>query len=379
MGTDADLQTVMDRFLPAYRAAHGLTPREAAVCHHIQSCRTAALGGVELHCGACDYQVPWYCACRDRHCPKCQWRATQAWCARQGEAVLPVTYYHVVFTLPHALNAWVALHPAVIYQRFFHAVWATLQAFGADPKRLGGQLGATLVLHTWGQQLWRHVHLHGLIPGGALDAEGQWHAARSTYLFPDRALARHVRGRLVSELRAAYANGALPKLTDPVVVDRLLDDLMQTDWVVYTKPWLRRPETVIAYLSRYTFRTAISDARIGAIKGESVAVRYKDYRDGARWKTLELSGTELIRRFLLHVLPKGLMRIRHYGFLANRCRRQKLAQIRAVLDQPAPSAESAEATTTPDAWPCPRCHRGQLVPRAWLAPVRPGRPALAPG
>ncbi|MCB0058738.1 MAG: IS91 family transposase [Caldilineaceae bacterium] len=377
MATDADLQTVMNRFLPAYRAEHGLTSREAAVCHHIQSCRTAALGGVELHCGACDYQAPWYCACRDRHCPKCQWRATQAWCARQGAAVLPVTYYHVVFTLPHALNAWVALHPAVIYQRFFRAVWATLQAFGADRRRLGGQVGATLVLHTWGQQLWRHVHLHGLIPGGALTAEGQWHAARSTYLFPDRALARHVRGRLVSELRAAYTNGELSRLRDPVAVDRLLDELMHTDWVVYTKPWLRRPETVIAYLSRYTFRTAISDARIGPITGDAVDVRYKDYRDGERWKTLRLSGAELIRRFLLHVLPKGLMRIRHYGFLANRCRRQKLAQIRAVLDQPAPAAVRPAAM--PESWPCPRCHHGQLVPRVWLAPVQPDRPALAPG
>lgn len=367
-----DLQTVLNRFLPGYRRHQGLRPREAEVCAHIRSCRTAALGGVELQCDHCDYHQPWYCACRDRHCPKCQWRATEAWSAKQCAAVLPVTYYHLVFTLPHALNPWVALHPGVIYRGLFQAVWETLKGFGADPKRLGGQLGATLVLHTWGQRLGRHVHLHGLIPGGALDEGGHWHAARSTYLFPDRALARGVRGRLVRLLRQAYAQGELPRLTDPGEVEAMLDALMAQDWVVYTKPWLRRPETVIGYLARYTFRTALSDARIQTVTDTEVALSYKDYRDNNRWKTLRLPGEELIRRFLLHVLPKGLMRIRHYGLLANRCRRQKLAQIRDLLGQTeatdAPDAAGRESP--PESWPCPRCHRGQLRTVAVLEPVR---------
>ena len=191
----------------------------------------------------------------------------------------------------------------------------------------------TAVLHTWGQQLWRHVHLHCLIPGGALDEAGQWHAARSSYLFPDRALSHHFRGRMVSELRKAYQQGELERISRPGEVDTVLDRLMGIDWVVYTKPWLRNAETVVEYLSRYSHRTAISDARIGAICEGEVEVSYKDYQDNNRWKTLQLPGEELIRRFLLHVLPKGLMRIRHYGFLANRCRKDKLVKIRQRLGQ----------------------------------------------
>ena len=364
-----DLQTVMNRFLDNYRQVHELSPRQEDVVDHIQACRTEALGGVRLHCDHCDYEQPWYGACRDRHCPKCQWRATEAWQAKQHANVLPVTYYHIVFTVPHELNDWVARYPARIYQLLFQAVWATLKTFGADPKRLGGQLGATLVLHTWGQQLWRHVHLHCLVPGGALDQEGQWHAAKSTYLFPDRALARHVRGGLVSLLRNAFGEGELSAF-EPDEVNEILDALMAKDWVVYTKPWLQRPETVMDYLARYTFRTALSDARIQAITDSEVALSYKDYRDHDRWKTLRLAGEELIRRFLQHVLPKGLLRIRHYGVLANRCRAQKLAQIRDLLHQPAAVPETKEDNETLSSWPCPRCQRGQLRPIGELAPVR---------
>jgi hypothetical protein len=372
MGTD--LQTVMNRFLDKYRQEHVLSARQGEVIRHIQACRTEVLGGVQLHCDRCDYERPWYGACRDRHCPKCQWRATEAWAAKQRAQVLPVTYYHIVFTLPHTLNPWVALHPAAIYRLLFQAVWSTLKAFGADPQRLGGRLGATLVLHTWGQQLWRHVHLHCLVPGGALDEAGRWHAAKSTYLFPDRALARHVRGKLVSLLRAAYTQGDLPRVSEAAEVERVLNTLMAKDWVVYTKPWLKQPETVIDYLARYSFRTALSDARIRQITDTGVALDYKDYRDQDRWKTLQLPGEALIQRFLLHVLPKGLMRIRHYGFLANRCRRQKLAQIRTALGQAA-AERAAEATDIavpgPFAhWPCPHCHQGQLRPIGGLAPVR---------
>lgn len=263
------------------------------------------------------------------------------------------------------------LHPEVIYRLLFKAVWATLKAFGADPKRLGGQLGMTAVLHTWGQQLWRHVHLHCLIPGGALDAAGQWQAARGSYLFPDRALSPHFRGRMVSELRKAYQQGELERITRPGEVDAMLDRLMVLNWVIYTRPWLRKAETVVAYLSRYTYRTAISDARIGAIQDGLVELRYKDYQDRERWKTLHLPGEELIRRFLLHVLPKGLMRIRHYGFLANRCRKEKLAKIRQVLGQAAVNEESDEAApATKNDWSCPKCHRGQLRVRRILSPIR---------
>lgn len=372
MNAKADLQTVMEQCLSGYRGQHTLSPREAAVCNHILSCRTEALGGVQLRCDQCAYEQPWYGACGDRHCPKCQWRVSQAWSERQQSRVLPVTYYHQVITLPHQLNGWVGLHPKKIYQLFFRVVWGTLKAFGEDPKRLGGQLGVVAVLHTWGQQLWRHVHLHCLIPGGALDQEGRWHAARSTYLFPDRAVARVVRGRMVSELRQAWKRGELSRITRAGEVDELLDRLMKIDWVVYTKPWLRNPETVLEYLSRYTHRTAISDARIGELTDGEVAVAYKDYQDRDRWKKMTLKGEELIRRFLLHVLPKGLMRMRHYGFLANRCRREKLAQIRAILGGAGAESveERGEAEAHSPQWPCPKCHQGHLRPSQMLAPVR---------
>lgn len=372
MNAKADLQTVMEQCLSGYRGQRTLSPREAAVCNHILSCRTEALGGVQLRCDQCAYEQPWYGACGDRHCPKCQWRVSQAWSERQQSRVLPVTYYHQVITLPHQLNGWVGLHPKKIYQLFFRVVWGTLKAFGEDPKRLGGQLGVVAVLHTWGQQLWRHVHLHCLIPGGALDHEGRWHAARSTYLFPDRAVARVVRGRMVSELRQAWKRGELSRITRAGEVDELLDRLMKIDWVVYTKPWLRNPETVLAYLSRYTRRTAISDARIGELTDGEVAVAYKDYQDRDRWKKMTLKGEELIRRFLLHVLPKGLMRIRHYGFLANRCRREKLAQIREILGGAGAESveERGEAEAHSPQWPCPKCHQGHLRPSQMLAPVR---------
>ncbi len=229
MHKGADLQTVMQEFLPTYQQANHLSPRQTQVCAHLDTCRTEALGGLLWHCDHCEYEQSLYLACRDRHCPKCQWRATADWCDKQRQAVLPVTYYHVVFTLPHTLNAWIACHPEVIYSLLFQAVWATLKAFGADPKRLSGELGMTAVLHTWGQQLWRHVHLHCLIPGGALGEDGQWHASRSTYLFPDRALARHFRGRMVSGLRAAYQSGELHRITDPTEIDTCLDRLMETD------------------------------------------------------------------------------------------------------------------------------------------------------
>ena len=366
-----DLQSVMHQFLPSYCESHTLSPRQREVCAHIGACRTEALGGVQLHCDHCDYEQPWYQACRDRHCPKCQWRATEVWCHKQCQSVLPVTYYHLVFTLPHDLNPWVQLHPEVIYHLLFKAVWATLKAFAADPKRLGGQLGVTAVLHTWGQQLWRHVHLHCLIPGGALDEAGQWHAARSSYLFPDRALSRHFRGRMVSELRKAYQQGDLERITHPGEVDTMLERLMGIDWVLYTKPWLRNAETVVHYLSRYSHRTAISDARIGAICEGEVEVSYKDYQDHNRWKTLQLPGEELIRRFLLHVLPKGLMRIRHYGFLANRCRKDKLVKIRQWLGQIAEHETSDESLQAKSIdWPCPKCHRGQMRARLALSPIR---------
>ena len=325
------LQAVFDRFLPAYQAKHTVNPVQQRACWHIEQCRTEALGGLQLHCGQCGYEQPQYHSCRDRHCPQCQGQAQQAWSEQQMQAVLPVTYYHVVFTLPHTLNGWVELHPEVIYRLLFQCVWETLDHFGQDPKRLQGTLGMTAVLHTWGQNLSRHVHLHCLVPGGALTEAGGWNPAKSNYLFPVKALSRYFRGRMVSQLRQSSQRGELQRVTRPAEVDTMLDSLMQCDWVINTKAWLKRADTVVSYLARYSRKTALSNSRILNIGQDKVDFRYKDYRDHNQNKVMALDGEELIRRFLLHILPKGFMRIRHYGFLANRCRQQKLAQIRKCL------------------------------------------------
>jgi hypothetical protein len=376
---NTSLQAVMATCLAGYAEHHPLSPHQWQVCHHLLDCRTAALGGFALECDQCG-DVPFlYHACRDRHCPRCQRRASEEWVERQRAAVLPVTYHHLVFTLPDTLNGWVEVHPEVIYGLLFETVWATLSNFGADPKRLDGQLGMTAMLHTWGQTLIRHVHLHCLVPGGAIAADGTWHPAKSTYLFPVRALSRHLRGGLVSRLRQAFTDGRLARITAPEVA-RVLNALMGTDWVVYSKPALARTDTVIEYLGRYSHRIALSDSRLLDFNEDAAAVdlRYQDYRDGSRRKVMTLSGEELIRRFLLHVLPKGFMRVRHFGFLANRCRARCLALIRTALAAPAPAAAAepaaeAAATAPFDGYPCPKCRTGRLHVTALLAPRRRGQ------
>lgn len=374
-----DLQTVLDRFLPTHAAAHPLHPRQRQVCAHIRSCRTAALGGQVQACDRCDYSAPRYYACRDRHCPKCQGRASAEWSDQQLARLLPVPYYHLVFTLPHLLNPWVQRLPRALYRQLFASAWATLAGLAANPRRLGGQLGATLVLHTWGQTLSQHVHLHGLVPGGALTAAGDWRGAKGHYLFPLKAVSRHFRGHFVAGLRACADKGELTGLADPEI-DAMLDALMKIDWVVYAKPCLGHTDTVVAYLARYSHRTALGDHRLVGIDADRVGLRYTDYRDGVKNKVLWLHGAELVRRFLLHVLPKGLMRIRHYGFLANRCCSQRIAEIRQTLMRQA-ETEALQPTTAPrqqtiplsltiDRRTCPRCRRGRLSLTTLPAPIR---------
>ncbi len=375
MTNGTSLQAVMHQCLERYSTRHRLSPRQWQVCRHVLDCRTPALGGLRLQCDQCQTVQPQYHACRDRHCPRCQRRASQQWCARQRATVLPVTYHHLVFTLPHALNPWVEVHDRPLYAMLFETVWATLCAFGADPKRLGGQMGMTAVLHTWGQNLSRHVHLHCLVPGGAYSSAGVWCPAPSTYLFPVRALSRRFRGGFVSRLRQALDAGQFERLNDTVEVDTMLETLMSTDWVVYAKPCVTCTATVVDYLGRYSHRIALSDARLLGHDAEQVALRYTDYRDGGKHKVMHLSGEELIRRFLLHVLPKGFMRIRHFGFLANRCRAKRLAQIRAAIAeerQQATTSAPTELRATPpfDGFPCTRCRPGWMVIIGHLSPRR---------
>ena len=360
------VQGLFERYLSDYRQIHKLYGNRLKVCAHLLACHTEALGGMQYQCDHCEGELPLYHSCRDRHCPQCQNRASQQWRDKQQQAVLPVTYYHLVFTLPHELNGWVQLHPELIYAMLFKTVWKTLKAFGADPKRLNGKLGMTAVLHTWGQNLSQHVHLHCLVPGGALGEDKHWHAARSNYLFPVKALSRHYRGNFVSALRHCADQGKLKRVTNANEIDKVLDTLMQKDWVVYSKHCLNRTDSIIGYLARYTHRIAISNQRIIAMDQDQVRFHYKDYRDD-RQKVMALDPCEFIRRFLMHILPKGLMRIRHYGILANRCRQQSLKIIRKILAAVPPDKQGNTANEVVS-YPCPKCKKGQLKPKGKIAP-----------
>lgn len=366
------LAEIISRFLPQLSS---LSPQQGKVCHQIQRCRTAALGGFQLQCHECGEEQVLYHACRNRHCPRCQQRASEEWQQRELTNVVEAPYFHVVFTLPHELNGWVRLHPRVIYSALFSSVWDTLNTLGHDPKRLGGQLGMTAVLHTWGQNLSQHVHLHCLIPGGAIDADQQWQPAKSAYLFPVRVLSRLFRGKMVGRLRESADQQQLSRITSVDEVGSLLAQLMQKDWVVYAKPCLHKAETVVKYLSRYTRKIAISESRLLDMDDETVRFRYQDYRDGKQ-KVMALAGVEFLRRFLQHVLPHGFMRIRHFGWLANACRRKKLSKVRqaiadyhhhliaAKVDLPTEPASGFEGI------PCHCCKAGVMRIRYLLPPTQ---------
>ncbi len=364
------MKQVIEQFLPAYNDQYPLSSEQRYVCQQIMECRTPVLGGFQLACEQCGETMTLYHACRNRHCPCCQQQATEDWSAQQHEHLLPVSYFHLVFTLPHELNGWIRLHPEVIYRCFFRSVWETLNTFGHDPKRLDGQLGATCVLHTWGQNLSQHVHIHCLIPGGAFGDDQQWHPAKSTYLFPVKAMSRMFRGVMLKALREADLAGELFRVIHAFEHDVLLTTLSQKEWVVYSKACLQRAETIVNYLARYTHRIAISNSRIVGITEDTVSFHYLDYRDH-RKKVMTLSGVEFLRRFLQHVLPKGFMRIRHYGYLANACREKMLALIRYALGLPKKTGEVSTAKASfLDHFPCPACKKGSLYLQMVLTSIR---------
>lgn len=370
MNNSLTLKSLLQTYPPAIEQ-QPLCTEKRKVCQHISACRTAAMGGLKLHCDQCGYATQQYHSCRDRHCPQCQYRQRQSWCEQQQANVLPVTYYHVVFTLPHELNGWIQLHPREIYGLLFSSVWKTLKTFAENPRHLGGQPGMTAMLHTWGQNLSQHVHLHCLIPGGAIDPQNCWHPAKSNYLFPVRALSKVFRGKMVSALRATHEKDDLKRITRANEINQTLNTLMEKDWVVYSRACLTKTETIIDYLGRYSHRIALSDSRLAGIEAGKVLLKYKDYRDN-KHKIMLLKPEELIRRFLLHVLPKGLMRIRHYGFMANCVRKKRLESIRRILEKKDPTADQKNQSqhqekdhrlqkpSLTETQPCPNCKSGQL-------------------
>jgi len=371
------LAEVLRRHGPAYLAAHPLSVAKAKVWRAILACRTAALGGHVDVCDSCGTTRRVYFSCRNRHCPQCQTRAKEAWLAARRREVLPVPYFHLVFTLPHDLNRLIGQCPRVLYEMLFGAVSATLSEFAANPRWLGGTPSFTLVLHTWKQDLARHVHAHALMAGGALGIEGRWLAAKPGFLFPIKALSKVFRGKFVAALKAARQGGKLQQaeLAEQAWRD-LLTRLHRHDWVVYAKEPLGGPTQVLDYLGRYTHRVAISNERIINIGADTVSVRVRDSAHANRRRTLSVPAQTFIERFLLHVLPKGFKRIRHYGLIGPAHKAARLAAARAALDAPAPDpvvVESVEAfmrrIDQHQRMCCPHCGKGQFVTTATIAAV----------
>jgi len=339
---------------PAWRQTIQLSLGQLKVMSAIEQCRSAALGGHVLRCSGCEQIEVAYNSCRNRHCPKCQASAAHRWLEARQADLLPVEYYHVVFTLPAAISAIAWYNKAVLYGLLFDVAAETLRTIAADPKHLGAQIGATLVLHTWGSALTHHPHVHGIVPGGGLSPDGErWVACRPGFFLPVRVLSRLFRRRFLEELAAVHRRGQLrffgeyAALADRAVFAQWLAPLRTCEWVVYAKRPFAGPEAVLAYLSRYTHRVAISNQRLIALDEHGVTFRWKDYRASGRtrYKTMTLEAGEFMRRFLLHVLPGGFHRIRHYGLLANPVRRHNLVTIRALLHAPAVIDASDDASS----------------------------------
>ena len=378
---------------PAWREAqHGhLSLAQLKVMSAIEQCRSAALGGHVLRCEGCGADQVSYNSCRNRHCPKCQSSAAQRWLDAREADLLPVEYYHVVFTLPAPIADIAYQNKAALYGLLFDVAAEVLQTIAADRKHLGARIGATLVLHTWGSALTHHPHVHGIVPGGGFGPDGKtWVACRPGFFLPVRVLSRLFRRRFLEELQRLHDGGKLrffgehARLADAAAFKAWLAPLRKTEWVVYAKRPFAGPQAVLAYLSRYTHRVAISNSRLLAMDEHGVTFRWKDYRakGHTRYKTMTLTPEEFMRRFLLHVLPGGFHRIRHYGLLANGSRKADLKMARELLhvaSAPATTAGiPAPASTLPDAVPptfvCRHCGHAMLIVQTFAR----GEPIRAP-
>jgi hypothetical protein len=365
-------------FLDRYPASRD----QRRVLKDISACKTAALGGHKARCDRCGHEKIFYNSCRNRHCPKCQGAARAGWLADRTSELLKTPYFHVVFTLPETLGPLALQNKEVLYGILFRAASETLLRIAGDPKHLGAQIGFLAVLHTWGQRLDHHPHLHCVVPGGGLSLDRtRWISARGSFFLPVRVLSRLFRGKFLAYLRDALLqgplnfHGKLAGLHDASKWECFLRALSQSEWVVYSKPPFGGPKQVLKYLARYTHRVAISDQRLVSVQDGKVTFRYKDYRCGNIQRTMTLEATEFIRRFLQHVLPASFHRIRYFGFLANRARKKNIALARSLLgaetadrvstapEPGAPAADSAEIESNVNAKEhlCPACKKGHLV------------------
>jgi Putative transposase/Transposase zinc-binding domain len=351
---------------------HVLSRQQRRALRDIRDCRTAVLGGHLQQCDRCGHRVILYNSCRNRHCPKCQATARARWLAQRQAELLPVPYFHVVFTLPQPIGRLAFENAKPIYNILFRAASQTLLETAADPRLLGATIGFLAVLHTWGQNLHLHPHLHCVVPGGGISPDGsRWIGCpKSSFFLPVRVLSRRFRKRFLLYLRKAFHkgrlhfSGELQSLTEPVAFRALCEKAADIEWVVHIKPPFGGPERVLKYLARYTHRVAISNHRLRSLENGHVSFEWKDYADRSRTKCMNLDAVEFIRRFLLHVLPSGMVRVRQFGFLANRVRQHKLEQCRillAVRHCSSPIASASVDPTVPDALACPVCKLGRLI------------------
>jgi len=375
-----------------YRLKYPLSPQQAKVFNLIKVCRTSALGGHKQQCTHCGYEQPAYNSCRNRHCPKCQSTAKQKWLNARSAELLPCGYFHLVFTLPHGLNPLIMANKVLLLGALFGQVNAVLQRFANDPQwRLVGKIGFLSVLHTWSQTVMDHFHLHCLVPAGVIGAdEKRWIRARKKYLFRSESLAKAFKYRYIKTLCALYESdqlqfpGKTAELSDPRTFGRLIGELKKKDWIVYAKRPFAGPEQVLDYLGRYTHRVAISNHRIVSMQNGRVTLTYRDRSDDDQLKHMTLDAVEFIRRFLLHVLPDGFVKIRYYGFMAHRNRKRSIALIRKLIDSDNKSeirqetvAEMMLRVTGIDISLCPKCGKGKLI-RGRLLSKSPGNKARGP-
>lgn len=357
---------------PAYRVAHAghLSLHQLRIMSAVEQCRTAALGGHVEACTDCGHWRIAYNSCRNRHCPKCQGAAARIWLAEREADLLPVGYFHVVFTLPAEVGAIAHQNKAIVYDLLFRAASETMRIIAADPQHLGARIGITAVLHTWGSALTHHPHIHMIVPGGGIALDGErWISARPAFLLPVRVLGALFRRLFLTRLIALHDDGKLgffgsmAHLAERRAFLRHLSPVRKKRWVVYAKPPFAGPEAVLAYLSRYTHRVAISNGRLLRFDEAGVTFRYKDYRRGGadRQQVMTLATDEFIRRFLLHALPKGFHRIRHYGLLASGTRKANLEQARQLLAVAPPPADEVASVLQPTLPPCPCCGGHMII------------------
>jgi hypothetical protein len=333
-----EVQHIFQKYGTQYRASHKLPLHQLKAMHSIEICRTSTLGGHVEECDSCGNIRISYNSCRNRHCPKCQTLTRERWIEDRKIELLPVQYFHVVFTIPEELNALTLRNPKVMYDILFKAVSKTLIELGKDKEHIGAQLGFIALLHTWGQNLMHHPHIHCIVPGGGLsDGANKWISSKKKFLIHVKVLSAHFKRNFIKLLKKAYYNdelkfiGEVTNLGQKYIFQDWIGKLLSLKWVVYSKPTFKKPQHVIEYLGRYTHRVAISNHRIVSMDDSKVTFKWRDYKDNSKNKLMTVTAEEFIRRFLLHILPNKFVKIRHYGFLSNRNRKEKIGLCKKLI------------------------------------------------